>query len=112
MFFSFWNSAPPIGPCPAGYTLIDGHVNQLAGQFKHINATFKECEELCKNDPKCVSFEFCHYKCDDQFGPPYKNKCIINYKNFPQGDMPRNFFRCSKGKEISKINSLFLCKID
>ena len=71
----------------------------MTTEFKHVNATCEECEELCENDAKCVSFEFCHYWCDPKYGFPYKNQCIINYKNFPQGDAAVNFFQCSKGKK-------------
>ena len=83
--------------------MIDGHVNQLASEFERVNATNEECKEMCNNDTTCVSFEFCHYWCDEELGPPSKNHCIINYKNFPQSAMPQSFFRCSKGKKYTVL---------
>ena len=70
----------------------------MPSESKHANATFEECEKSCESDPKCVSFEYCYYWCDPKYGVPYKNQCIVNYKSFPQGDAPLNFFKCSKGK--------------
>ena len=101
--YTLYNPDPKIGPCPKGYTIIDGHVNQLASEFKRVNATDEECKEMCDDDTTCVSFEFCHYWCVEELGPPNENHCIINYKNFPQAAMPRNFFRCSKGKNYTLL---------
>ena len=78
-------------------------MNQLASEFKRVNATYQECKEMCNDDTTCVSFEFCHYWCVEELGPPNENHCIINYKNFPQAAMPRNFFRCSKGKNYTLL---------
>ena len=103
-----WLSDPQLGPCPTGYTQVDGHVDPVKSEIRHANRTFEECKEWCENDAKCVSFEFCHYLCDPKYGFPYKNQCIINYKNFPRGDTPVNFFQCSKGKHdfLSVYNKL------
>ena len=75
-------------------------MDQKASEIKHFNATSEQCKERCEDDSKCVSFEFCHYWCDPEYGFPYANQCIINYKSFPQGDAPANFFQCSKGKGV------------
>ena len=75
----------------------------MASELKHVNATIEDCKELCEDDTKCVSFEYCNYWCDPMYGSPYKNQCIINYKSFPLADAPLNFFQCSKGKR------LFIC---
>ena len=75
-------------------------MDQVKSEIRHATRTFEECEESCENDGKCVSFEFCHYLCDPKYGFPYANQCIINYKSFPQGDAPVNFFQCSKGKRL------------
>ena len=75
-------------------------MNQAPSNIRHVNATREECEEYCENDAKCVSFEFCHYWCDPNYGFPYANQCIINYKSYPQGDTPVNFFQCSKGRRL------------
>ena len=72
----------------------------VESEFRHVNATFEECEESCEKDTKCVSFAFCHYWCDPKYGVPYKNQCIISYKSYPLVDAPVNFFQCSKGKRL------------
>ena len=102
-FYACEKPDPKLGPCPIGYTMIDGHVNQSATEFKRVNATDEECQEICNNDTMCVSFEFCRYRCDKGLGPPSRNHCIINYKNFPQATTPLSFFRCSKGKNLSVL---------
>ena len=61
----------------------------------------EECDELCKSDPECVSFEYCFYWCDHLEGlmdDVAVNACIINHKNFPQVEKLENFITCSKGK--------------
>ena len=73
-------------------------MDQKANEINHFNATSEQCKEFCESDAKCVSFEYCNYWCDPEYGSPYKNQCIINYKSFPQGDAALNFFQCSKGK--------------
>ena len=91
----FLQTDPFVEPCPIGYTNVRGHVDNTHPHDKMI--TFEGCKEKCTNEFHCVSFEFCGYSCDMSMGPPYANRCLINYENLPEIPSLQNFFRCSKG---------------
>ena len=97
VIFDFWQTDPFLPPCPIGYNEVAGHVDKKSSTYD-ITATFNECEAMCTNDLKCLSFEFCGYSCDLSIGAPSFNRCMINDENFPEVPSLQNFFRCAKGK--------------
>ena len=78
--------------CPTGYVFIPGDVPGR-GLKSQIVRGLKECQALCDDDNRCLSFEW----------SPSTRRCNVNKESKPTDDAFRDYIFCRKGKSHSIV---------